>query len=585
MTTKTFETAYADALRRHIEERTEETLEAGHELGRRFLTEGISLLNVAETHMRLLAELGDEPDVKEFALQFLLQTLAALDVATRGFLAEAQQHQKQRARADDLAERDAFRTALVDSLQDGFFVVDSQFSVVEINAAFAATTGYGTEGLPYRWPYPWVPDGADDTYQLTGQRLLEITQREGQRVWVAINSHPVAGPQSRSGTYVGTIRDVTADQLARQREHADYQQARETSLTLQRAMLGPIDKPAGFAFRYEPAEAPLEVGGDWYDIVALPSNKIAVVTGDCVGRGLAAAVVMSQLRSASRALLLQNTTAARVLEGLDAVAGRIPGAMCTTVCVSVIDPVTGEMFSSSAGHMPVLWASPDGSFGHVNTGRSVPLAAVPGVERPEAFTVLAPGSTIVWYTDGLVERRGLSIDDGIANLTTMLRTSGNRTPTVLADRILSWMRPPDGYDDDIAMVIYRQPPKPMHLDMRALPESLAIIRQELTEWLRIANLGHAKVSDIVLAVAEAATNAIEHAYRGMTAGRVTVDVRAAGRDVLITISDSGSWQPPAPDSGRRGRGIRLIRALTDEAEISSDTSGTVVTMRVRSALA
>ena len=584
MTTKTFETAYAEALRRHIEERTEESLEAGHILGRRFLTEGVSLLDVAETHMRLLAEVRDQPEAEEFALQFLLQTLAALDVATRGFLAEAQQHQKQRARADDLAERDAFRTALVDSLQDGFFVVDDEFSVVEINAAFAATTGYGPDGLPYRWPYPWVAEGSDDSYKMTGQRVLEIDHREGRRVWVAINSHPVAGPHSRSGTYVGTIRDVTADQLARQREQAAYQQARETSLTLQRAMLGPIDKPAGFAYRYEPAEAPLEVGGDWYDIVALPSNKIAVVTGDCVGRGLAAAVVMSQLRSASRALLLQNTTAARVLEGLDAVAGRIPGAMCTTVCISIIDPVTGEMSSSSAGHMPVLWSSPDGAHGDVNTGRSVPLAAVPGVHRPESFTVLAPGATIVWYTDGLVERRGLAIDDGISNLTTMLRTSANRTPDVLADRILSWMRPPDGYDDDIAMVIYRQPPKPMHLDMKALPESLALIRRELTDWLRIGNLTAAKVSDIVLAVAEAATNAIEHAYRNMPAGRVSVDVRAAGRDVVITIRDRGSWQTPARDSGRRGRGIKLIRALTDEAEISSDESGTVVTMRVSSAL-
>ena len=167
-----FAAAYSEALRRYVRERSEESLEAGHELGRLFLEEGISLLEVAETHMRLLAEVREEPGGEELALQFLLQTLAALDVATRGFLDETRHHQQQRARADDLAERDAFRTALVDSLQDGFFVADSRSTVVEINAAFASITGYDADGVPFDWPYPWVPADGDDSYKLTGRRLL-----------------------------------------------------------------------------------------------------------------------------------------------------------------------------------------------------------------------------------------------------------------------------------------------------------------------------------------------------------------------------------------------------------------------------
>ncbi|MCE5288713.1 MAG: SpoIIE family protein phosphatase [Nocardiaceae bacterium] len=580
-----FAAAYSEALRRYVRERSEETLEAGHELGRLFLEEGISLLEVAETHMRLLAEVHKQPGGEELALQFLLQTLAALDVATRGFLDETRQHQQQRARADDLAERDAFRTALVDSLQDGFFVADSKSSVVEINAAFGSITGYGAEGLPFDWPYPWVPEDGDDSYKLTGRRLLAITHKTGRRVWVAVNSHPVRGPHGRTGTYVGTIRDVTADQLARAREKADYLQARDISMTLQRAMLGPVDRPAGFAFRYEPAVSPLEVGGDWYDVVALSRNRIAVVTGDCVGRGLEAAVVMSQLRSASRALLLQDVRPAAVLEGLDAVAARIPGALCTTVCVSIIDPSTGEMSISSAGHMPVLWAGPNGAFGEIVGGRGVPLAAVPGRRRPDAQAAIPPGATVVWYTDGLVERRGLSIDDGISDLTAMIRTSANRKPDILADRILSWMRPSVGYDDDIAMVVYRQPPLPLALDLAATPDSLATIRQELSKWLRLGGVETAKISDIVLAVAEAATNAIEHAYRNVDSGRVDIKASVENHDVVIVTRDAGSWQPPAADSGQRGRGISLIRALTDETDISSDGDGTVVTMRVHGALA
>ena len=84
-------------------------------------------------------------------------------------------------------------------------------------------------------------------------------------------------------------------------------QQRETALALQHAILGPAHLPAGFAVRYEPATRPLKVGGDWYDTVALDDGRIGIVVGDCVGHGLAAATVMGQLRSACRALLLENT--------------------------------------------------------------------------------------------------------------------------------------------------------------------------------------------------------------------------------------------------------------------------------------
>jgi anti-sigma regulatory factor (Ser/Thr protein kinase) len=235
--------------------------------------------------------------------------------------------------------------------------------------------------------------------------------------------------------------------------------------------------------------------------------------------------------------------------------------------------------------MPVLWAGPDGAHGEISGGRGTPLAAVPGRRRPDAEHIIPPGATVVWYTDGLVERRGLSIDEGISDLTVMIRTSASRRPDILADRILSWMRPSVGYDDDIAMVVYRQPPFPLELDLEAEPESLAGIRQDLRRWLRLGGVETEKISDIVLAVAEAATNAIEHAYRNVAAGRVNIKAAIENHDVVITIRDTGSWQPPAPDSGQRGRGISLIRALTDETEISTDEQGTLVTMRVRGTLA
>ena len=152
-----FHAQYVAALRAYLAAQGEDTLAVGHELGRRALQEQISMLDIVENHHRLV----DGPDSgvdTGVALQFLLQTLAALDVATRGFIDGTRRYEQQRARADDLADRDEFHTALVNSLQEGFFVADRNGAVIEINDAFADITGYGPEGLPYAWQHPWMAD-------------------------------------------------------------------------------------------------------------------------------------------------------------------------------------------------------------------------------------------------------------------------------------------------------------------------------------------------------------------------------------------------------------------------------------------
>ncbi|EUA30140.1 phosphoserine phosphatase RsbU, N-terminal domain protein [Mycobacterium xenopi 4042] len=120
-----FHARYADALRAHLQERGEASLAVGHELGRQALQDRISMLDIIENHFQLVEELSKNSHFDApAALQFLLQTLAALDVATRGFLDSARRYEEQRARADRLADRDEFRSALVNSLQEGFFVAD-----------------------------------------------------------------------------------------------------------------------------------------------------------------------------------------------------------------------------------------------------------------------------------------------------------------------------------------------------------------------------------------------------------------------------------------------------------------------------
>ena len=172
-----------------------------------------------------------------------------------------------------------------------------------------------------------------------------------------------------------------------------FESARETSLTLQRAMLPLVQPPAGFVVRYEPAVPPLEIGGDWYDVLPIGDNRIGIVVGDCVGRGLPAAAVMGQLRSSARALLINGAQPARLLEQLDSAASLIPNAYCTTVFLAILDTESGVLQYSNAGHMPpvLVGAGTDSGSTLFNDARSVPLAVRRDEPRPQASQLLPLG--------------------------------------------------------------------------------------------------------------------------------------------------------------------------------------------------
>lgn len=153
-----------------------------------------------------------------------------------------------------------------------------------------------------------------------------------------------------------TLLAVLAGRLG-QGLHRAYQldEQRETALALQHAMLGPANLPVGFTVRYHPASRPLQVGGDWYDVVDLDDGRIALIVGDCVGHGLGAATVMGQLRSACRALFFEQSSPSAVLAGMDRFALRLPGAKCTTAFCAVLTLETGELVYSSAGLRRPSW--------------------------------------------------------------------------------------------------------------------------------------------------------------------------------------------------------------------------------------
>jgi serine phosphatase RsbU (regulator of sigma subunit) len=257
------------------------------------------------------------------------------------------------------------------------------------------------------------------------------------------------------------VTDAQAVEGERRRAHerAELDRARaqfftEVAVTLQRAVLGPTALPAGFAVHYEPATGTLEVGGDWYDVVDLPEGRIGVVVGDVVGRGLPAAAVMGQLRSAGRALLLESRSPAHVLSALDRFGALVPGASCSTVFCAVIDPAAGTLRYSSAGHVPAILVGADGDARFLEEAGSLPLAVVEELLRPEAELTLPAGSTLLLYTDGLVERRDEALDEGMARAVAVLTEGRHLVPaqlaTLLTDQLLH-----DAPDDDVALLLYR----------------------------------------------------------------------------------------------------------------------------------
>jgi serine phosphatase RsbU (regulator of sigma subunit)/anti-sigma regulatory factor (Ser/Thr protein kinase) len=379
-----------------------------------------------------------------------------------------------------------------------------------------------------------------------------------------------------------TLLTVLAGRLGQglQRVHQVDQQ-RETALALQHAILGPAQLPSGFAVRYEAASRPLQVGGDWYDIVDLEDGRIALIVGDCVGHGLAAATVMGQVRSAGRALLFSDPSPGAALAGMDRFAARLPGARCTTVVCAVLNPDTGELVYSSAGHPPPILVHADRTTRTLEEGHTIALGVRPNWSRPEARVTIPARATLLLYTDGLIERRRKGLDLGISRVAAVVQDGRTSTLDDLASQIMSDVAPNGGYQDDVVVLLYRHP-APLELEFAADASQLAPARTALRGWLTRARVDPDHAMSVLIAAGEAIANAIEHGHRHNPEGTISMAATALVDRVQLTITDNGSWKIPQPAANStRGRGIALMRGLMQEVAIDPDTAGTTVHLTAR----
>jgi serine phosphatase RsbU (regulator of sigma subunit)/integral membrane sensor domain MASE1/anti-sigma regulatory factor (Ser/Thr protein kinase) len=374
-------------------------------------------------------------------------------------------------------------------------------------------------------------------------------------------------------------RSEAQEQLSH--EEARAQREHHIAATLQRSLLPdrlPEIPGVSLAARYVPATADVQVGGDWYDVVQLPGGLIGLAIGDVAGHGLQAAATMGQLRMALRAYALQDPSPISVMTGVHQLVAQLPMPEMVTLTYLVFDPATRQLRFTNAGHPPALVID-DGSTGYLEGGLAPPLGVTVAASYAEATHELASDATLLLYTDGLVERRGESIQDGLDRL----RLEAGSQPTddldELCDRLLSSLLEGSRVADDIALVAMRTVPLhegPLSLTLPAEPRMLVQMRTVLRRWLRESEVAPSDENDILVACGEACANVVQHAY-GTGTGDMEVVARLVDGAVEITVVDHGQWRPAADRGG--GWGLQLIRGLMDTVEVDSGSGGTEVRMR------
>lgn len=382
-------------------------------------------------------------------------------------------------------------------------------------------------------------------------------------------------------------QDLAVLQLAAARAAPGIERARlfsalehehEVAMVLQRSLLpGRLPESYGVAVasRYMPARE--EVGGDWYDVIELPGGRIGLVIGDVVGHGLRAATRMGQVRTALRSYALEGHGPAHTLELVDRFVQSMGEYAMATAAYAIFDPETARVRFATAGHLPPIVISGTGSR-MIEVTPAAPLGGFPYGSCPEEEFSLVAGEMVVLYTDGLVERRGVSLNTGIDHLIELVRDAHSAEEA--CRRAVDGMTPPDGLADDLAILVLQSTtvPAELRLVLPADPHVLGRVRRLLRRWLRERGAVDPAVTEITLAVNEACANAIEHAYRPAPAS-FELHATFSGEEVTIAVRDTGRWRPPRGEY--RGRGLTIIENAMDEFDINPTADGTEVVMRRR----
>ncbi|HVL31603.1 MAG TPA: SpoIIE family protein phosphatase, partial [Solirubrobacteraceae bacterium] len=340
---------------------------------------------------------------------------------------------------------------------------------------------------------------------------------------------------------------------------------------------------AEVAVHYLPAAAELQVGGDWYDAVALPGGRVALAIGDVVGRGIDAASTMGQMRSALRAILSEGDHCGAMADRLNrfTLGLGIGEAVMTTVLMAIFEPTTGLLRYTSAGHPPALLVEPDGSARYLDDPPSVPMGVLETPRYPEHRVTLERGSTLLLYTDGLVEEPTEVLDIGLERLLAAARDAPADVQALCERLLAEGLSPAVRHADDVTLLVMRAEEvlgDRVELEVSGEPGALKSTRDTLRLWLSETDADRDEIDDITMACNEACENVVEHAY-GLGEDPFRVVFERSGPEICISVRDRGTWLTTT--GANRGRGMELMRRMMDAVEVQRASSGTTVRLRKR----
>ncbi|MGW0753814.1 SpoIIE family protein phosphatase [Streptomyces sp. NPDC002587] len=466
--------------------------------------------------------------------------------------------------------------SLVESSQDAIFAKTLDGYITYWNAAAQRMYGYtATEAIGRHVSFLAPADRRDEVSALLdrlrhGEKVehyetLRVTCA-GRLLDVDVTLWPTRTADGTVNGACAIVRDISDRKRAEAELTALYNQQRHIALTLQRSLMGtPPDLPGlAAAYRYRPATQGAGVGGDWFDLIPLGAGRVGILIGDVMGRGLDAAAVMGQLRSAAHALATTGMEPRHLMQALDTfVTGPHLPDQLVTCCYLVIAPDVGAVTLCSAGHLPVLVAAPGDHVRTVPTPVSAPLG-VGGIPHQQNSVILPPGATLVLYTDGLVETPGSDIEHRITELTGALDHVLATTEDLetAAEHVLTTLLPvAEEHNDDVTLLLARLPAGPLATATTdlpavpsAVPEARAFVGKVLTSW----GINH-RADDAQLLTSEVLTNAVRHAE-----GPLHLHLRRHTTELAIEISDRSPQlpQPRLEDvENESGRGLLLVDAL------------------------
>jgi PAS domain-containing protein/anti-sigma regulatory factor (Ser/Thr protein kinase) len=443
--------------------------------------------------------------------------------------------------------------------------------IAYVNDAYATAFGPRAPGAPAATELP-------ELEELGLLPLMDQVLRSGTSRTVKSRRTPKGGSYTITCTPLDTpdgggvmvfAADVTDHADAAERLRAAERRQRETAVTLQRSLLPQeLEQPDDLrlAATYQPGGKDAAVGGDWYDVITLGAGRTALVIGDVMGRGVRAAAVMGQLRTAVRAYARLDLPPHEVLQLLDGLAAEIDASQIATCAYAVHDPNEGRLVYASAGHLPILVRHEDGSVARAEDHTGPPLGTG-GWMHTSGTIALPPGSTAVLYTDGLVERRREDIDEGVAALERAL-SGATGTPQVVCDRLMRALGITTDHDDDVAVLVVQHPARKGHdaelfhnaaLELlggiEAAPRARAFATGVLTSWrfpVELRDLG-------VLAASELVANSLQHGTPPMR-----LRLRRTDKRLIIEVTDGDDHLPRrrrAEPADEAGRGISIVATI------------------------